>query len=83
MAARTNYPAPPCPKCGECDNRIKNTYYTDDKRILRTRKCNLCGCKWWSQQYPEVNVNPERQKVTIHRFGSELGKTKGAEIHNV
>ena len=52
MAPRTHYPAPVCPKCGKRDNRVKNTYYTEDDRILRAKICNYCNWRWWTLQHP-------------------------------
>ena len=54
MAARNLYPSPECPRCGKSINRVKNTYYTDDGRICRTRQCDFCEWKWWTLQYPEI-----------------------------
>ena len=68
MAARSLYPAPVCPKCGKSINRVKNTYYTTDGRIVRTRACEFCEWKWWTLQYPETNVDPAKYIVRIPKF---------------
>ena len=68
MAARSLYPNPTCPKCGKTLNRVKNTYYTTDGRIVRTRTCEFCEWKWWTLQYPETNVDPAKYIVRIPKF---------------
>ena len=68
MGARNLYPAPVCPKCGKTLNRVKNTYYTTDGRIVRTRTCEFCEWKWWTLQYPETNVDPSKYIVRIPKF---------------
>lgn len=77
MAARTNYPAPPCPKCGRDGagaSRVANTYYTKQKELVRTRECNFCGWKWWTLQEPEENLLPELYKIHIPRWGDQKQK---------
>ena len=74
MAARNLYPAPACPKCGKKINRVKNTYYTTDGRIVRTRTCDFCEWKWWSVQYPETNIDPSKYCVHIPNFSKNSRK---------
>ena len=83
MAPRTHYPAPVCPKCGKRDNRVKNTYYTEDDRILRTKICNCCDWRWWTIQYPEQNLNPAKFSIHIPRFGTVKGARKQCEIRSL
>ena len=83
MAARNLYPAPVCPKCGKSINRVKNTYYTDDGRICRTRQCDICEWKWWTLQYPENNIDPATTLVRIERWGKSTGSKKQVQIINV
>ncbi len=80
MAARTIYPAPECPKCGKSENLVKNTYYTADGRILRTRWCSFCGEKWWSLQYPEVNMDAEKYRVVLPNKFTGTYNRKQVEI---
>ena len=84
MPTRTNYPAPECPKCGKSGasaNRVRNTYYTTNGEIARTRECNFCGWKWWTLQEPEESLLPELYKVVIPRWGD--GKSKTIEIQKL
>ena len=83
MAARNLYPAPECPKCGKFINRVKNTYYTTDGRICRTRQCGICEWKWWTLQYPELNIDPAKTLVRIERWGKSTGSKKQVQIVNV
>ena len=76
MGARTLYPAPPCPNCGK-NGRVKNTAYTRDGQILRNRGCDWCGHSWWTQQAPEVNVDPERMQIKLPR--SQPGWRQGGK----
>ena len=80
MAARNLYPAPECPKCGKFLNRVKNTYYTEDGRICRTRQCDFCEWKWWTLQYPELNLDPGKYKLQIQRWGSPGTNPKEIKI---
>lgn len=78
MAARKNYPTPECPKCGKSGagaNRVRNTYYTEHKELVRTRECNSCGWKWWTVQAPEENLLPDRYRIHIPRWGDQKEKT--------
>ena len=65
MGARTLYPAPPCPACQKRANRVKNTKYTEDGRILRNRQCDWCEHSWWTLQTPEQNLDPLTQRVVF------------------
>ena len=83
MAARTIYPAPECPNCGKSENLVKNTYYTVDGRILRTRLCSFCGQKWWSLQYPEVTMDTEKYKVVLPSKFTKGYSRKQVQIVNI
>ena len=83
MGSRLHYPAPDCPRCTDSDNKVKNTYYTDDGRIVRTRTCSTCGWKWWTVQYPELNLDPAMFKLTIPNFNSPGGASKRIKISHV
>jgi len=65
MAARVNYPVPPCPKCGWGTNRVKNTYYSEDGRIVRYRECDDCQWRWWTCQYPELSIDMGKFRIQI------------------
>ena len=65
MGARSDYPVPPCPKCGAgAGSKVGHTYYTVDSKILRTRHC-VCGWKWWTSQEPESTVDLTQYKIHI------------------
>ena len=64
-------------------NSVKNTYYTDDGRICRTRQCGFCEWKWWTLQYPESNIDPATTLVRIERWGKSTGSKKQVQIINV
>lgn len=64
MGARTLYPAPPCPECGNV-SRVYNTAYTEDGRILRNRQCSWCGHSWWTLQTPEQSIDPLTHRVEL------------------
>ena len=69
MGARTDYPAPPCPRCGVAHGSlVKNTYYSVDGKILRTRFCPECGWKWWTVQDGESTVDMSKYKIHIPKF---------------
>ena len=59
-------------------NHVKNTYYTDDGRICRTRQCAFCEWKWWTLQYPENNIDPATTLVRIERWGKSTGSKTGS-----
>lgn len=65
MGARTLYPVPPCPRCSECDARVRNTAYTEDGQILRNRQCDWCEHSWWTLQTPERSIDPEKLRVAL------------------
>ena len=73
MAARKMYPAPECPRCGKAVSRVKNTYYTKDGRIARTRECGICQWSCWSVQY-EFNVDPAKFRLSIPNHRSQQGE---------
>ena len=80
MAARVNYPVPPCPKCGWETNRVKNTYDSDDGRIVRHRECDDCQWRWWTCQYPEHIINTAKYCIRIPRWGNKTMKRKRITI---
>ena len=80
MGARKLYPNPECPKCGKKHSRVKNTYYTKDGRIARTRECGFCEWSWWSVQYPEHNLDPSKWRLSIPKFNSNPNTAKVIEI---
>lgn len=80
MGARKLYPAPECPKCGKKVSRVKNTYYTKDGRIARTRECAFCQWSWWSVQYPEHSVDPAKFRMVIPKFSRNANSSKQIEI---
>ena len=85
MAARNLYPAPECPKCGKNHiNRVKNTYYTDDGRICRTRQCELLRLEVVdSCSIPRTTSIPPPPLVRIERWGKSTGSKKQVQIINV
>ena len=83
MVARTLYSLPTCPKCGRAENKVKNTYYTKDGRIARTRTCDWCNWKWWTVQNPESNIDPARYLIHIPSFRTYSGSRKQLEIRQI
>ena len=84
MAARNLYPHLSVPSAGRDHmNRVKNTYYTDDGRICRTRQCDFCEWKWWTLQYPENNIDPATTLVRIERWGKSTGSKNRFKLFNV
>jgi hypothetical protein len=72
---------PQCPKCGKDGlNYVKNTYYTDEKEILRHRECTFCGWKFWSYQEIETPLDPALFAIKIARWGSLEGAKKRIEL---
>ena len=73
MAVRKYYPAPPCPKCGkqgaQCSS-VKNTEYTREGEIIRTRVCNFCDWKWWTRQSKETSIDPAKERIFIPCFNA-------------
>ena len=80
MAARSNYPVPSCPRCNWKTNRVKNTYYSEDGRIVRYRECHDCQWRWWTCQYPEISIDPSKFLVRIPRWGTVMHSRKQIEI---
>ena len=80
MVARKLYPNPECPKCGTKQSRVKNTYYTKDGRIARTRECGACQWRWWSVQYPEHNIDVSKWRLSIPKFGDDPNAAKTIQI---
>ena len=69
-----------CPKCGKEETFVKNTYFTEDKEILRHRQCKLCGWKFWSYQELEVALDPTLFALKIPRWGTPDGAKKKVEL---
>ena len=76
MRPRTNYPPPRCPKCGAAgsDSRIKETYYTPDREIVRIRRCSCCNFRWTTLQPEEVILPVEQYKVVSTRSVTRVNK---------
>ena len=76
MTTRTNYPTPHCPRCGAAgsDSRIKETYYTPDREIVRIRRCSCCNYRWTTLQPEEVILPVEEYKVISTRNVTRVTK---------
>ena len=53
-----------CPECYSVRTRVVCTGRDPEKRIIRRRKCLICDYRWYSIQYPEVQIPPHRIKWT-------------------
>ena len=69
MPSKINYPSPRCPRCGAAgsDSRIRETYYTPDREIVRIRRCSCCGFRWTTIQQAEVILPVDQYKVVSTR----------------
>ena len=69
MTPRINYPSPRCPRCGAAgsDSRIRETYYTPDREIVRIRRCSCCSFRWTTIQQAEVILPVEQYRVVSTR----------------
>ena len=69
MTPRINYPSPRCPRCGAAgsDSRIRETYYTPDREIVRIRRCSCCSFRWTTIQQAEVILPVDQYRVVSTR----------------
>ena len=75
MPARKDYPIPKCPKCGEKDSRVLNTYYGKDfDEIIRLRECNFCEHRLYTEQPAETALDPDVYRVVFPKFTSKTAK---------
>ncbi len=47
-----------CPECGANSARVVLTKKTKDLKIVRRRACHECGHRWYTLQYPEIEISP-------------------------
>ena len=71
---------PTCPHCGTECHKTRNTYYTSHDEILRSRKCEECGHKWWTYQEPEFALDMGQYKVKIANWNTPEGSKKRIEL---
>jgi len=81
MPTRKDYPIPDCPKCGKRDNRVLNTFYTNDEDIIRLRECNFCAHRLYTQQPPEEALDPEVYRVIFPKFTCTRGPKRVSVRH--
>ena len=76
MPLKTNYPSPDCPRCGApgFDSRIRETYYTPDREIVRIRRCSCCSFRWTTIQQPEAILPVEKYRVVSTRKTTRITK---------
>jgi len=65
MAVKTLYSRPPCPECGQDESKALRTFYTFSGKIVRYRKCDLCGKRFYSLQALEEVIDPAEHKVVL------------------
>ena len=75
MAVKTLYPHPPCPGCGQDENKAVRTFYAPNGKIVRYRKCKLCGKNFYSLQSCEEVIDPAEHKVVLGNW-----RTNGSQI---
>jgi len=76
MPLKVNYPSPDCPRCGAAgsDSRIRETYYTPDREIVRIRRCSCCSFRWTTIQQAEVILPVEKYRVVSTRKTTRITK---------
>ena len=76
MPLKTNYPSPCCPRCGAAgsDSRIRETYYTLDREIVRIRRCSCCNFRWTTIQQPEAILPVDQYRVVSTRSVTRVTK---------
>ena len=76
MPLKINYPSPDCPRCGAAgsDSRIRETYYTSDREIVRFRRCSCCNWRWTTLQQEEVILPPDEYRVVSTRSVTRITK---------
>ncbi len=52
--------APPCPKCGGSTKVVNNFNTENSEEIVRRRKCNDCGHRWYTIQERERPLDSYR-----------------------
>ena len=81
MGTRRHYPGRDCPACNAYDTVVKQTAYTPEGIIVRQRACYECEHTWWTQQPPELAINPDTHKVVLpSRFWGQKDKRKEFKI---
>jgi transcriptional regulator NrdR family protein len=68
-----------CPKCFSGEIRVSSTYYTDEGRIVRQRRCLDCEHKWNTIQELE-QVLPSTIKILTPSWRNEEGRMKIVEL---
>jgi len=48
-----------CPQCQSNSARVVLTKKTLDNQIVRRRSCPECGHRWYTLQYPEIEVSSD------------------------
>ena len=48
-----------CPECASNSARVVLTKKTKEAQIVRRRRCDSCGHRWYTLQYPEINISEE------------------------
>ena len=51
-----------CPKCKANSARVVLTKKTEENQIIRRRSCDSCGHRWYTLQYPEVEIPSDTVK---------------------
>ena len=82
MPKRTDYPVPDCPNCGRDTTRVLNTYYEKENQdIIRLRECNYCEHRHYTQQPPEVVLDPDVWRVIFPKFTVRNGPKRVTVRH--
>ena len=80
-----------CPACGSRRTAVVMTRQLEDSSILRRRKCNGCGHRWYTRQQPEVVVSAyaivwdstgANCVVTEVQSDGEPGKTEAGSVQD-
>ena len=71
-----------CPKCFSGEIRVFGTYYTEDGRIVRKRRCLDCDARWNTVQGLE-KVLPSTVKLLTPSWRNEEGRMKLVELVDV
>jgi transcriptional regulator NrdR family protein len=47
----------PCPKCTSKITYVVSSGHDEEGRIVRRRSCNKCKHRWYTLQYPEIEIS--------------------------
>ena len=80
MAARVNYPVPPCPKCGWKQIALRTPTTAKTVALFVTENATTVNSGGGLVQYPEHIINTAKYCIRIPRWGNKSMKRKQITI---